>query len=107
MFDPESDKGEYCFFTSTESVASLVSASDDAANSSFVALNVFEDGDTSDVPVFHYYRVEDIAFAAASTNSSWVWLSQGGNRMKKILVYHDLDAILNLADTGTTTQWLS
>ncbi len=107
FFDPESDKGDYAWVTSTATVANIVSAADDSPNSSFVALNVFEDEDTNDAPVTTYLRIDDIAFAEAyGTNYSWVYASQGGNRMKRFLVYHNLDAIVNLADTGTTTTWL-
>lgn len=106
MFDPEDDRGDYAYVISTSTVASLVSAADDEPNSSFIALNVFEDDDTTDSVVSTYFRVDDIAFAIAYGNYSWVYVAQGGSRMKRVLVYHNLDAILNLANTGTTTTWL-
>ena len=106
-FDPEDDSGDYAYVISTATVASLVSAADDSPASSFVALNVFEDEDTTDSYVTTYFRLDDVAFAIAYGNYSWVYISQGGSRMNRFLVYHNLDAILNLADTGTTTLWLT
>ena len=104
MFDPESDNGDWAYLISTTTVASLVSSSDDSAHSSFVVFNVFDDDDTTSTPVATYFLLNDIAFAEGyGTEYSWVWLSQGGNRMKRILVYHDLDGLIDIADTGTTT----
>ena len=106
IWNPEDEKCDAMYFQSTDTVASIISAADDSPNSSFVALSVYEDDDRDELPVTKYYRVDDIVFGVERTNFSELWVAHGGKRVVRILVYHDLDAILNLADTGTTTTWL-
>lgn len=106
VWNPEDETSDSMYFQSTESVADIITAADDAPVSAFVALSVYEDDDTTEDPVTKYFRVDDIVFAADYSNYVWIWISQGAKKVTRYLVYHDLDAILNLANTGTTTTWL-
>jgi len=104
LFSPEDDRTDHCIFQCTTTVANIIIAADASLDSSFIALKVFEDDDTSDAAVVKYFRAEDIVFIEGyGTAYSWAYVSHGGNAVKRYLLDYNLDQIIDLASTGTTT----
>lgn len=93
------------YFECDSSVATLVTAADATFQSNMTAVSYYPSNDTSKTVVTTYIPSESLALAildGSSSDRSWLWYAQGAI-IKKILVNHDLDDIVDLFDTGTST----
>ena len=103
-FSPEADKGDRVTFISTTTVANMITAADASLDSSIIGLKVYEDDDTTSSAVVHYFQVEDIVLIEGyGSHMSWAHIAQGGDRVARFLLDYNLDQIIDVAATGTTT----
>jgi hypothetical protein len=86
--------------------AELATASNLSWSSNLLYLEIFTDNDPTKAIIERYINVNSIAIAwEYELDSDYCWLRyfEGGFRKKDVLCAFNLDALLNYADTGTTT----
>lgn len=87
--------------------AELATASNLTWSSNLLYVEIFTDNDPAKDIIERYINVNSIAIAwAYESDSDYCWLRyfEGGFRAKTVLCAFNLDALLNYADTGTTTS---
>lgn len=88
----------------TEGIADIKTAFAATWQNNYVDLPVFPDNDPTQSAVTQTYAKENIRWAEAkNSTTSWVYIRESGNVVKKKLVDYNLDQIVDVADTGATT----
>ncbi|MFA5638690.1 MAG: hypothetical protein WC961_07420 [Anaerovoracaceae bacterium] len=92
-------------------VATLVTAADATFESNVLPLNYYPGNDPTASTVATYISVDSIAFAYSDVDAhnerSFLVYYNGAGRKNVILVAHNLDQIVDLADYGTTSTTTS
>lgn len=104
--NPWDRRSKPLFIHSGSAVATLASALDTALNSNVMTLKVYPNDDTTQSTVSKYINYDDFAYAYAyegDSTKSWVFYTSKAFKMHRVLVDNALDALIDLAATGTTT----
>lgn len=102
-------------FDVNETQAAIVTLADATKASEIIAINVFEDGSGNSIQSFNqvgsltavtrYFNVDDIVWGEDDPTGNYarIWVKRGGHSTKPLIVDHNIDQIIDTADTATTT----
>lgn len=100
---------KYSYVETDSSAATIVTAFDASWDSNAVAVNYYPGANTSNTVETIYLNNETIALAiadaTASSSRSWLWYYDGAGKENKILIAHELDHLIDIATTGTTSTF--
>ena len=109
-FDVYGNKTGEFIFTVNETNAAIQTLSDATLASPKIALSVFEGVQsfnevTGETAVTWNFNAADIVWAENDSTGAYarIWIMKGGHTVVPYIVDHNIDQIIDLVDTGTTT----
>ena len=109
-FNVYDDRHPEFVFTVDDTVSAIKTLADATPASPKLALSVFENvqsfaGVTGVTAVTWYFNVADIVWAENGPSDDYcrIWILKGGHNVVPYIVDHNIDQVIDLADTATTT----